>query len=297
MPFLAALIFTTICIAGSAAYFSIYGLAHTFSGAFWAVVFMGASLEMGKLVSASFLYRFWNKISKFLKVYLISAIVLLMVITSTGIYGYLSAGYATDTLDYKTVEVQLTSLNTEKNELMKRKEEIDKQISQLPPNYVAARQRLMKTFESELKHINDRLPAIAIDLQSLNSKRVMVQAHTGPIVFIAQSFGASIDDATKWIIIMLIIVFDPLAIALTIAANIMIQQRQIVQEPEKLENRIEPEIEPEASVSKPEPEVEQNEIIEQNLNPPITLPDKDETLEELKRRKTITENIRSGQIS
>jgi len=258
MPFLIALIITTISIAGSAAFFSIYGLAHTFSGAFWAVVFMGASLEAGKLISASFLYRYWSSTSKLLNTYLISAIVLLMVITSTGIFGFLASAYQTDTFDYKAVETQLTSLQTEKAELTKRKEEIDKQVSQLPPDYVSARQRLMKTFGPELKHINSRIPEITAEIQKLNSKRITVQAHTGPITFIASAFGFTVDDASKWIIIMLIIVFDPLAVALTLAANIMVQQRNnkpVIEFPKAEEPK------QELKVEEPKKEIEPQPVI------------------------------------
>lgn len=225
MPFLVALIATAICIAGSAAYFSIYGLAHTFAGAFWSIIFMGVSLEAGKLISASFLYRYWKKIGLWLKTYLIAAVLLLMVITSTGIYGYLSNSYQADTTQYKEVEASVQSLDTEKQELTKRKVEIDKQISQLPDTYVSARQRLMRTFKPELDHINKRLPQITTELRTLNQQKIQEQVHTGPIVFIAQSLGMTIDDATKWIVFMLIIVFDPLAVALTIAANMLVQER------------------------------------------------------------------------
>lgn len=219
MAFLLILLLTTFSIAGSAAFFSVYGLAHIFSGSFWAVVFMGSSLEAGKLVSASYLYRYWDTTGWALRTYLMSAVLLLMVITSTGIFGYLSAAYQTDTLDYKKVETQLSSLVSEKEELTKRKTEIDKQISQLPPDYVSARQRLMKSFSSELDHINKRLPEITAQLQQASQQKIQVQAHTGPITYIASAFDATVDDATKWIVLMLIIVFDPLAVALTIATN------------------------------------------------------------------------------
>ena len=98
MAFIIILIFATTAIATAAAFFSVYGLAFTFSGTFWSVVVMGASLELGKLVAASYLYRYWEKTNKILKWYLISGIAALMVLTSTGIFGYLSAGYQTDAL-------------------------------------------------------------------------------------------------------------------------------------------------------------------------------------------------------
>ena len=254
MAFLLILLLTTFSIAGSAAFFSVYGLAHIFSGSFWAVVFMGSSLEAGKLVSASYLYRYWNTTGWALRTYLMSAVLLLMVITSTGIFGYLSAAYQTDTLDYKKVESELSSLVTEKEELTKRKTEIDKQISQLPPDYVSARQRLMKSFSSELDHINKRLPEITTQLQQASQQKIQVQAHTGPITYIASAFGATVDDATKWIVLMLIIVFDPLAVALTIATNKVVLELREEKKRIKLDTIIPPPVSvPPVLVTEPEP--------------------------------------------
>ena len=88
MGFIFILILTTLAIAGCAAFFSIYGLAAIFSGIFWPVVLMGTSLEAGKLMAASYVYRYRDSISRTMKAYLISAIFILMVITSAGIFGY-----------------------------------------------------------------------------------------------------------------------------------------------------------------------------------------------------------------
>ena len=84
---------SALLVAGCAAYFSVLGIATLFSGHFWSVVIMAGSLELGKLVSTSFLYRYWKKTVWFLKIYMIVAVLVLMGITSLGIYGYLSSGY------------------------------------------------------------------------------------------------------------------------------------------------------------------------------------------------------------
>lgn len=215
------LLLTTLAVAGSAAGFSIYGLANIFEGAFLSVVFMGSALEAGKLVAASYLYRYWHEVKMWLKLYFMVAIFVLMVITSTGIFGYLSSAYQEDTLPLKELQVQIDLLKEEKEELTVRKDFIDADIANLPNTYITARQRLLgpEGYGPELTVIKDRVPKITIELHTLQQQMVAKKVHTGPIAYIAEAFGVNIDDATKWIIIMLIIVFDPLAVALTLATN------------------------------------------------------------------------------
>ena len=118
MLFIAILIIAATAIAGAAAFFSVYGLAFTFSGTFWSVVVMGTSLELGKLVAASYLYRYWKQTHIALKVYLMTGVLALMVLTSTGIFGYLSTGYQTDVLPLKQAQEQVKLLDEEKLRLL-----------------------------------------------------------------------------------------------------------------------------------------------------------------------------------
>ena len=85
MVFIILLILSALTISATAGYFSIYGLAAIFTGSFWSIVIMGSSLEVGKLMAASYVYRFWDKINFLMKTYLISAIIVLMFITSVGL--------------------------------------------------------------------------------------------------------------------------------------------------------------------------------------------------------------------
>lgn len=239
MFFIFLLIVTVLAIAGSAAYFSIYGLAAIFSGIFIPVVIMGASLEAGKLVAASYLYRYWDKLTFLMKGYLFSAIFILMLITSAGIFGFLSMGYQEDVLPLQQKEQQIGLLEHEKEEIeglkserLERRKQIDKDIASLPNNFVTGRQRLMESYGPELNQIRDdiaqyteRTREITLEIQQLKSQSLEQRAHTGPIIFIAQAFNVSIDQATKWIILLIIFVFDPLAVILTIGANIAVLER------------------------------------------------------------------------
>ena len=168
------LLLTTLAVAGSAAGFSIYGLANIFGGAFLSVIFMGSALEAGKLVAASYLYRYWHEVKLWLKLYFMVAIFVLMVITSTGIFGYLSSAYQQDTLQLKELQVQIDLLKDEKGELTVRKDFIDADIASLPNNYITARQRLLgpKGYGPELTVIKVRVPEIT--KVSSNSSTVLI---------------------------------------------------------------------------------------------------------------------------
>ena len=117
MVFVSILILTVLLIAGSAAFFSVFGLAAIFSGSFIPVVIMASSLEVGKLVAASFVYRYWKTLTILMRSYLIIAIFVLMFITSMGIFGFLSAAYQEDTLPLEEMNTQIQIIDDRKAEL------------------------------------------------------------------------------------------------------------------------------------------------------------------------------------
>jgi len=240
MIFIGLLLLAAFSIASVAAYFSIYGLAAIFSGWFWEVIAMGIVLEYGKLVAASYVYRYKDTITRKVKMYFISAVLVLMLITSAGIFGFLSQGYQQDTLSLKQQEQRIGLLETERIELEKfkeerinRKKQIDDDIASLPNNFITARQRLLKSFGPELeelkkdiaeytKQINEK----TIQLSQIKQEKLVNEVHIGPIIFISKAFGAETDTATKWLIMMIIFVFDPLAVMLTLGANHALILRQ-----------------------------------------------------------------------
>ena len=224
MIFIALMFATASAVAAAAAFFSVYGLAHTFSGAFWSVVFMGGSVEAGKLILLSFLYRFKDTVGWAIKIPAIALTLAIMMLTSLGIYGYLSAAYQADTVGMKQMTANVDLKKQEQLNLQKRKDDIDKQISQLPTKDVRGRQKLMTQFGPEITQVNSRLNEVTTELQKLAQEQIVSDAHVGPIVFIAKAMGADPDSATNILILLIIFVFDPLAIFLTIATNIAIKE-------------------------------------------------------------------------
>lgn len=226
MFFIGILVLSALTISACAGFFSIYGLASIFVSAFWPVVVMGTSLEIGKLVAASYLYRYWDTTTFLLKTYLISSIFVLMLITSTGIFGFLSAAYQEDSTPLKEINQTVNLLKTEKDELLFRKRQIDKDIASLPNNYVRGRQKLMLSYKPELSKINSRLDTITVEISTLTKTKINTESHTGPIIYIASTFDKDVDDAIKYMILLIIFTFDPLAVILVVCANIAIAQRK-----------------------------------------------------------------------
>ncbi len=257
MLFILVLIIAATAVAGSAAFFSIYGLAATFSGAFWSVVVMGGSLEVAKLVAASYLYRYWDKTNIFLKSYLMAGVAALMLLTSTGIFGYLSASYQQDALPLKQIEQQVTVLDAERARQIQRKAQIDDQIAQLPTNSVKGRTQLMKGFKDEQATVTKRIADLDAETLSLKQKQIQAEAHTGPITFIASTFGWDTDNAAKYLIYIIIFAFDPMAVALTLAVNIAqrLRKEEMLAEPEP----------------EPEPERQEDPIVPPEDNTEMTL--------------------------
>jgi hypothetical protein len=314
MFFIALLILITISIASSAAFFSVYGLASIFSGSFWPIVAMAASLEAGKLIAASYTYRYWKQLSILMRSYLISAIIILMIITSAGIYGFLAKSYQSEVLPYKQNEQRILLLEQDKVEIEKLKEErlerkrqIDEQIANLPDNSITGRQRLVKTFESENKQITsdvakytDLIREKTLEIQKLKETKLMQTAEVGPIIFIADNLGKNVDDATKYLIFLIIFAFDPLAVILTIGINIALIERQRI--PAPVDFITQPEVK---SVINNDVGVEQiisgvdairEKIEELNAKSKLTPEQEEEkkALEKIVRRGEIDRKIRAG---
>ena len=221
---------SALFIAGSAAAFSVYGLAKLFSGAFISVVIMASALELGKLVTASFLYRYWNMINWFQKVYMTIATIVLIFITSAGIFGYLSNAYQGATLEFEkqstellTIEERIEQLDEDKVFL---KEELEVAISELPDNYITAKRKLREEYNPQITQLNQELLEYKTRRADLEIELVSTGVDVGPAIYLARTFGTDIDTVVKFFIFILIFVFDPLAVMLVIAYNQALMDRK-----------------------------------------------------------------------
>jgi hypothetical protein len=221
---------SALLVAGSAAFFSVFGLSKLFAGATLSVVIMAGSLEFAKLISASFLYRYWKSINVLMRSYLTVAIVTLVLITSAGIFGFLSNAYQGATIDFEKQtatlfykEDRLSQLEEDKVYL---KDELEQSIATLPDNYPTAKRKLREEYNPKVLEVNDEILQIKQEIGDLKVGLIETGVDVGPAIYLARIFGTDIDSVVKFFIFMLIFVFDPLAVVLVIAFNMTMGYRE-----------------------------------------------------------------------
>jgi len=229
-------------VAFNAAFFSIFGLSKLFSGAFWSVVFMASSLEIGKLVSASFLYQYWHKISKLMKAYMIIAVFTLILITSVGIFGFLSNAYQGATLNFQKESTTLLAYEERLDQMVDDKkflkEELEAQVEDLPENYRTARRKLREEYNPMIQDISKKIIDMKTQIAEVEIGLVQTGVDVGPAIYIAKVFNTDVDSVVKYLIFIFIFVFDPLAVVLTIGFNIALGTQEVqmyIKEEEELE--------------------------------------------------------------
>ena len=223
-PYLVGL--AALLVAGSAAFYSVFGLSKLFSGATLAVIIMAGSLEFAKLVSASFLYRYWTKVNTWLKYYMVVGVVTLVMITSAGIFGFLSNAYQGATIEYEKQtatlfykEDRLVQLEEDKGYL---KEELSQAVNALPDNYPTAKRQLREEYNPKVLELNDMILGIKQEIGDLKVGLIETGVDVGPAIYLARAFETDIDTVVKFFIFILIFVFDPLAVALVVAYQVAI---------------------------------------------------------------------------
>jgi hypothetical protein len=209
--------FTAIGLSSIAAFYSVIGLAQIFPGSFWPIIIMGTVLEIGKLVTVSWLYNNWKETMLAMRCYFITAIILLMLITSMGIFGFLSRAHIESNIIVGETYVQLKSLETEEKILKERLDYLLKKAGDDPNKISRNTDRAIQETQAQLIDLTQKK-------MPLLKKENELLAEIGPIKFIAEMLYEKedpdfIDKAVRVVIFVIIFVFDPLAILLLIAAN------------------------------------------------------------------------------
>ena len=218
-----------LLVAGSAAFFSVFGLSKLFSGAAFSVIIMAGSLEFAKLLGASFLYRFWDKINIVMRNYMLVGVVTLVIITSAGIFGFLSNAYQGATIGFQkestkllALEERLDNLQEEKRSL---KDDLEFQLSELPDNYRTAKRKLRADYNPQIQEVNQEVLEIKEQISNLELKLIDTGIDVGPAIYLAKIFDTDVDTVVKNFIFVLIFVFDPMAVVLVIAYNVALTNR------------------------------------------------------------------------
>jgi hypothetical protein len=211
LPFASAIALSVV-----AAYYSVIGLAQIFPGSYWPIIIMGSVLEISKLVTVSWLYNNWNDTVKVMRYYFLVAIILLMLITSMGIFGYLSKAHLDTNVNINANSVQLKTLETQER------------IAKERLNYLLQRAgdpaTATKKIDTQIQEVQAELKKLSSEKLPLLSEENLLMAEVGPIQYIAELFytkddAGFIDKAVRLVILIIIVVFDPLAILLLIASN------------------------------------------------------------------------------
>jgi hypothetical protein len=288
-------------LAGCAAFFSVKGIALLFSASFWSVGIMAGSLEIAKLVSASYLYRYWDNINKLLRSYMLAATLLLMCITSLGIFGFLSDAFQRNFSQY--------SLNVNKVQALKSQQtfissQVDfnksklKDLIELQKTYqgsldsavkqdvtvtktssgglfssgktekvtdnklLDSRNKIVEGSQQNINNLFNQIGIVSSELQNLEQQAsklaqdIMVlesdntKGEIGTFKFVAEAFGMKIENAVRLFIILIVIVFDPLAVALVIAYNSLLNKKDIIETEKPIEKIVEKVIEKPVTVFK-----------------------------------------------
>lgn len=222
------LIVATITVACTAAYFSIYGLSLLFSGAFFSVLVMASALELGKFSTASYLHVYWSGLHAWMRSYMLIAIFVLMGITSMGIFGFLSNAYQKSSLDIQKQQTQMSFLESQRTNLVSKIDSLDTQIILIPENTpTAVRQKQIQTLTIKKDTFSAELDKLNIQINTDTQKMMGSGVEVGPLVFLAKVTNKSIDEVVTRIIVVLICVFDPLAVCLVLALGSVFQKEDI----------------------------------------------------------------------
>lgn len=267
---------SALFLAGCGAFFSVTGIGLLFSGSFWSTIVMASSLEFGKIMATSFLYRYWKKINNIIKIYLLGAVVILMGITSLGIFGYLSQAFYSTKSNIDAIESELSLLEAKKislqsqiasnNERIKtltdtRKNQennltkvldqsttttvmksgglfgndtqekvIDKKSVELKSQTLNSVQSNITSLESNIEKINNINSNLLDEINQLDTsiidlKSKITKSDIGTYKFIAEAFNVKMETVVKYFILIIVSVFDPLAVSLLLAYNIVANRK------------------------------------------------------------------------
>lgn len=265
---------SALSVSASAAFYSVSGLSKLFAGASLEVFIMASSLEISKLVVASLLYQYWNKINKLLRVYLSIATVILVLITSMGIYGFLSAAYQETATKSGIIDKEISILQLRKDRfeedrtnLLEEKGSIDESITSLRDglsnNVIqykdketgeiitttssSTRKVLEKQLDDAVKRrdgISDKLVVVTDSISSLDIKILEIEsgsdlaAELGPLKYLSELTDVPMNKIVNYLLMIIIFVFDPLAISLVIAANFLFKTLRKEEESDDLSKNV-----------------------------------------------------------
>ena len=246
--------FCAIGLASFSGYYSVYGISKLFSGGSWSIIGMAAMLEFSKLVVITFLHDHYKTLKTAFKIYLISSAIVLMVLTSVGVYGYLTNSYQETAKSIYETQNKIALLEQKKKIFTEQKTQIDTLVKQkterissydklrlsqesslnsqltqkqgtrgLQKNIQSVDQST-QTLNGEISQLNQKSIGLSDSVALLEQQKLVLENSTfsseiGPLLYLSRLTGKPMDIIVNWFILILVSVFDPLAVSLVIAAN------------------------------------------------------------------------------
>jgi hypothetical protein len=253
--------FSALVIAGCAALFSVTGIGTLFAGAAISVMVMASALELGKLVGISFLYRYWTEIPRALKSYMLVASIVLIGITSAGIYGYLSSAYAkvaaeplkmnADIQIYNaqigTIEEEIKRKTIRLDQIISLRSQQENRIDNLITKSVTGSNSTIRSAQNSLTELNRTATQLQKEINQTSAQRdsltakslttevsISTNSDIGTFIYISRAMEVPLDTVVKWFILVIVLVFDPLSICLVLAYNFLQKREIIVEQPIQL---------------------------------------------------------------
>jgi len=249
---------TGVAIAGVAAYFSVFGISKVYAGAEFAVIMMASILEFGKLVVASILNQYWKKLSVLLKGYLITGLTILMMVTSAGIYGFLTNAYKKTSTEFNISNKGIAIIESKKARLVEQRDYIVGELKAVNKDITDKNASLsnmrngrdtlvsqwslnkrMNDTKNELNELISHRDKISPKIDALTdsigkmetavielSQKNKAQAELGPLIYISDITGKSMDSVVNVFTLLIVLVFDPLAISLILVFNTIFKKKE-----------------------------------------------------------------------
>ncbi len=236
-------LFVALAISTVAAWYSIVGLMAIFAGATTAIAIMGIVLEIGKLICASWTFTNWKSCPVIMRSYFIISVIVLMFITSLGIFGFLSRAHITQSSPTALLEERIERIDLKINQRQKqvnryqgRLDTLDKALERYIElgaiskglAKIGAMDNETSILKTKIEGLENEIDGLTDEKYELKTELNLAEVEVGPIRYVAEMLyddtsESELEQAVRWIIILLIFVFDPLAVMLVIAANITLR--------------------------------------------------------------------------
>ncbi len=275
---------SALIIAGCAAFFSVTGLGVLFAGASLSVMIMASSLELAKLVAATYLKQKWDEIGGFNKWYLTISVGVLMLITSAGIFGYLSNAFQAQSLKLQVVDREIAVFQTKIDQNTAQITQLNTQLGQLSSTQSTildkgkVNSRLLRSIDNkdrQTSQINKKIDVLQTEnakntekINEIKLKNLDLEKEVGGFRFVAEAFGMELKNVVKFFIFLIVIVFDPLAVALIIAFNGLIgkKKEEFIYDTSKLDDLMEKNYQIYGDTGKYSEKEEENVVIVENIS-------------------------------